>query len=32
MAKRLTFKCWNCSKNFTLLREITKEQTLTAWI
>ncbi|MDD2922027.1 MAG: hypothetical protein PHQ36_07045 [Anaerolineales bacterium] len=27
--ERYTFKCWNCEKTYTLLREITKEQTLT---
>lgn len=26
--KRFTFKCWNCGKTYTLLREITKDQTL----
>jgi DNA-directed RNA polymerase subunit RPC12/RpoP len=26
--KRFTFKCWNCGKTYTLLREITKEQKL----
>lgn len=25
---RLPFKCWNCSKTYTLQREITQEQTL----
>lgn len=30
MRKRLTFKCWNCNKTYTLLREITDEQTLIA--
>ena len=29
MKKRFTFKCWNCSRTYTLLREITKEQILT---
>jgi DNA-directed RNA polymerase subunit RPC12/RpoP len=29
MRKRLTFQCWNCGKTYTLLREITTEQTLT---
>ena len=28
MKKRLTFQCWNCSKTYTLLREITSEQKL----
>ncbi len=26
--KRFTFKCWNCGRTYTLLREITKEQKL----
>ncbi len=26
--KRYTFKCWNCSRKYTLLREITEEQRL----
>jgi DNA-directed RNA polymerase subunit RPC12/RpoP len=26
--KRFTFKCWNCDRKYTLLREITEEQTL----
>lgn len=25
---RFKFKCWNCGKNYTLYREITKEQEL----
>jgi DNA-directed RNA polymerase subunit RPC12/RpoP len=29
MKKRLTFKCWNCSRTYTLQREITNEQVLT---
>ena len=29
MKKRLTFKCWNCQRTYTLLREITNEQVLT---
>lgn len=28
MKKRFTFKCWNCSKTYTLFREITDEQKL----
>lgn len=28
MKKRFTFKCWNCARTYTLLKEITKEQTL----
>ena len=28
MSKRLKFKCWNCSKTYTLYKEITDEQTL----
>ncbi len=28
MKKRFTFKCWNCSRTYTLLREITDEQKL----
>ena len=29
MKKRLTFKCWNCKRTYTLQREITTEQILT---
>jgi DNA-directed RNA polymerase subunit RPC12/RpoP len=29
MRKRFTFRCWNCNRKYTLLREITKEQILT---
>jgi DNA-directed RNA polymerase subunit RPC12/RpoP len=28
MAKRLAFKCWNCNRKYTLLKEITEEQEL----
>jgi DNA-directed RNA polymerase subunit RPC12/RpoP len=28
MKKRFTFKCWNCGKTYTLLREITETQEL----
>ena len=28
MGKRLTFKCWNCSRNYSLFREITGQQEL----
>ncbi len=29
MGKRYTFKCWNCTKTYTLFRKITKGQVLT---
>ncbi|MBK8615949.1 MAG: hypothetical protein IPN96_02315 [Anaerolineales bacterium] len=29
MKKRFTFKCWNCSRTYTLLREITTAQKIT---
>jgi DNA-directed RNA polymerase subunit RPC12/RpoP len=29
MEKRFTFRCWQCSRTYTLFREITTEQTLT---
>ncbi len=29
MKKRLTFKCWSCSRTYTLLREITTAQKIT---
>jgi len=28
MKKRFSFKCWNCDRTYTLLREITEEQEL----
>lgn len=28
MHQRYTFKCWNCSRTYTLLRDITPDQTL----
>jgi len=28
MKKRFTFKCWSCDQNYTLFKEITKEQEL----
>jgi DNA-directed RNA polymerase subunit RPC12/RpoP len=28
MNQRYTFKCWRCSKTYTLLRDITGQQTL----
>lgn len=28
MKKRFTFQCWNCTRTYTLLREITKGQKL----
>lgn len=28
MKKRFKFKCWNCGREYTLFREITKTQTL----
>lgn len=26
MKKRFTFKCWSCSRKYTIFREITKDQ------